>query len=136
MKKKLGPLPLWAWIAILAVAGFTLYRYEKNKSESTGVEEGFFPTQGIPAEGAEGVARRMPAMTHSHIVMNEKTVANQMNAASQILARLMRPSKLNRSQFQSIYKTPGGAICPLLGHAPAAGPARCGTNSSSLCWSH
>ena len=41
MKKKLGPLPLWAWIAILAVAGFTLYRYEKNKSESTGVEEGF-----------------------------------------------------------------------------------------------
>ncbi len=30
--------------------------------------------------------------------MNEKTVANLMNAASQNLARSMRPSKLNRNQ--------------------------------------
>ena len=38
--------------------------------------------------------------------MNEKTVANLMNAASQNLARSMRPSKLNRNQVQSMFKAP------------------------------
>jgi hypothetical protein len=33
-------------------------------------------------------------------------VANLMNAASQNLARSMRPSKLNRNQVQSMFKAP------------------------------
>src|SRR5450631_1294970 len=67
--------------------------------------------------------------------MHENTVVNQMNAANQILARLMRPSKLNRNQFQSIRKTPGVAICRRLGYAPADGPARRRTYSCSRSWS-
>ncbi len=56
LTKKAGPLPIWAWAAIAVTLGYIFYRYQKNASSeegSAGVEEGFFPTQGIPYEGAE-----------------------------------------------------------------------------------
>jgi hypothetical protein len=53
LKKKYGPLPAWSWLAIAVTLGYIFYRYQKNAGESEGVEEGYFPTQGIPIEEVE-----------------------------------------------------------------------------------
>lgn len=55
MNKKVGPLPLWAWVGLLAALGYGLYRYEKQRSEEySGVEEGVAPTLGVPERVESG----------------------------------------------------------------------------------
>jgi hypothetical protein len=52
LKKRVGPLPLWAWIGLMAGIGYIAWRRAQSGENEAGVEEGWFPTQGIPAEGA------------------------------------------------------------------------------------
>jgi hypothetical protein len=52
LTKKVGPLPLWMWLAIAGTVGYIVYKKSKGAKEE-GVEEGYFPTQGIPSEAAE-----------------------------------------------------------------------------------
>jgi hypothetical protein len=59
--KKYGPLPLWAWLVVLAAGGYALYRYQKSRASGAEVEEGYYPTVGggtppeAPTAGAGGV---------------------------------------------------------------------------------
>lgn len=55
LTKKIGPLPLWMWVAIAATVGYIVYKKSKGSGEE-GVEEGYFPTQGIPSEAPEAGA--------------------------------------------------------------------------------
>lgn len=54
LTKKVGPLPLWAWIGVMAGIGYIAWKRAHSTAANEGVEEGWFPTQGIPAEGAAG----------------------------------------------------------------------------------
>ncbi len=44
MTKKAGALPVWAWVAIVAVGGYLFYRYRKN-AEATPEVEGYYPAE-------------------------------------------------------------------------------------------
>lgn len=51
MKEKLGPLPLWAWLAIVTVLGLAYYLYEQHvagSSSSTSSTGNLVPQSGIP----------------------------------------------------------------------------------------
>lgn len=54
LKKKVGPLPAWAWVALIAGVGYLAWKraHASSSTENEGVEEGWFPSQGIPAEGS------------------------------------------------------------------------------------
>ncbi|HEX3561814.1 MAG TPA: hypothetical protein VHU24_03160 [Solirubrobacterales bacterium] len=55
LKKKVGPLPLWAWIAVIAGVGYIAWRRAQS-SEAEGVEEGIYPTSGVAAEPSSGTS--------------------------------------------------------------------------------
>lgn len=57
LARKVGPLPMWAWLAILTAAAFGWYLYEKHKSG----------TSSAPAQGE--------AQTPEIVIQNETTQA-------------------------------------------------------------
>lgn len=55
LKKKVGPLPLWAWVLVVGGIGYLAWKRAQS-GESEGVEEGIYPTNGLANEPAAGTS--------------------------------------------------------------------------------